>query len=417
MKKIIVLLSICTGMLVSCQEEYIGQYPTDGQAPGQVTNVTTKSVFGGGVILSYTIPDDPDLQGVKAVYTLDTGKEVSTMVSAYSREIMLEGFASPTEHTARLYSVDKSQNESEPVTVTFTPLRSPIFDVFESLKISSDFGGAKLTWENPEMKDVIVNVSKAITEGSDVQEDVQNFYSSAPAGEGFIRGFDAVPVTFNVSISDKYGNKTETISQEVLPLYEEQIDGKTYWTKWNGDPDIPYRQYSKSYPITKLWDGKTMAASTSSNFFHTPAGYPFPVRFTFDMRQVYKLSRMKVYQRGGTWVYTHGNPKRFQVYGSLSPHASISAESPEDQWIFLGEFESFKPSGLPLGQYTPEDSDRGAGGEDFTFPIELATEVRYIRFDVLETWGGTEMIHISELEMWGQPEGYNAGSENNSENN
>lgn len=415
MKKYIILFSALLALFNSCQEESVGQYPIDGIAPAPITNVVIKEVFGGGVVLGYAIPDDPDFQGVKAVYTLDTGKEVSVMVSAYSREIILEGFATATEHTALLYSVDKSRNESQPVTVKFTPARSPIFDVFESLKISDDFGGAKLTWENPEMKDIIVSVSKPIAEGSDVEEEVTNFYSSAPLGEGFVRGFDAVPVTFNVVISDQYGNQTETKTQDCLPLYEEKIQSTTYWTRWNGDPEIPYRQYSSSYPIEKMWDGVNMAAGGSNNFFHTPAGYPFPVRFTFDMRQVYKLSRMKVYQRGSGWAYEHGNPKRFQVYGSLNSRVHINATDPDEQWIFLGEFESFKPSGLPLEQASPEDEARGPGGEDFTFPIELATEVRYIRFDVLETWGGTEMIHISELEMWGQPEGYETNSQETNE--
>lgn len=410
MKKQILFFSLTLALMASCNEDKPGQYPIDSIAPGPVTNVTTKEAFGGGVTLAYTIPDDPDLQGVVANYTLDTGKKMSVMVSGYAREITLEGFATATEHTAELRAIDKSRNLSEPVTVTFTPKRSPIFDVYETLNIVSDFGGAKLTWQNPEMKDIIVAVSTPITEGSNLLEDVQNFYSSGVEGYAAIRGFDAVPVTFFVTISDKYGNTTEAMSQECLPLYEEKIDGTKYWKKWNGDPNIPYAQYSGSYPIEKLWDGINMAAKgASNNFFHTPGGAPFPVRFTFDMRQVYTLSRMKVYQRGNGWAYEHGNPKRFEVYGSKSQNVSMTATNPEDQWIFLGSFESYKPSGLPLEQASPEDELRGPGGEEFMFPVEIATDVRYIRFDILETWGGTEMIHISELEMWGQPEGYSQG--------
>lgn len=411
MKKHILFLGLALAFMTSCNEESVGQYPIDNIAPGPVSNVTTKEVFGGGVTLAYTIPDDPDLMGVMAKYTLDTGKEMSVMVSGYAREITLEGFASATEHSAILYAIDKSQNLSEAVTVKFTPKRAPIFDVYETLKVTSDFGGAKLTWQNPEMKDIIVSVSTPITEGSDVLEDVQNFYSSGADGLAAVRGFEAKPVTFFVTISDQYGNKTDALSQDCLPLYEEKIDGTKYWKKWNGDPNIPYMQYSKSYPITKLWDGINMAAKgASNNFFHTPGGQPFPVRFTFDMRQVYTLSRMKVYQRGNGWAYEHGNPKRFEVYGSKSQNVSMTATNPDDQWIFLGYFESYKPSGLPLEQASQEDELRGPGGEEFTFPVELATDVRYIRFDILETWGGTEMIHISELEMWGQPEGYGEGN-------
>lgn len=420
MKKHILLFSILLASLSACNEESVGQYPTDNIAPGPVTNITVKEIFGGGVKLAYTIPDDADLQGIIANYTLDTGRQVSVMVSSYTREITLEGFATETEHSAELRAIDKSRNLSEPVIAKFTPKRAPIFDVYESLKINSDFGGAKFTWENPEMKDIIVSVSKPISEGSEVEEDLQNFYSSAPAGEGFVRGLDAVPVTLNVVISDQYGNTTEKKTQECLPLYEEKIQSTTYWKKWNGDKAIPYKQYSSSYPIEKMWDGIKMGpANDSKNMFHLPAGSPFPVRFTFDMNQVYKLSRMKVAQRALGWAFEHGNPKRFQVYGSLNSNVSVDATEPERQWIFLGEFNSFKPSGLPLEQASAEDEAIANEGEDFTFPIELATEVRYIRFDILETWGGTEMVHISELEMWGQPEGYsqdNGGKEENETN-
>lgn len=417
MKKHTLLFSILLASLSACNEESVGQYPTDNIAPGPVTNITVKEIFGGGVKLAYTIPDDADLQGIIANYTLDTGRQVSVMVSSYTREITLEGFATETEHSAELRAIDKSRNLSEPVIAKFTPKRAPIFDVYESLKINSDFGGAKFTWENPEMKDIIVSVSKPISKGSEVEEDLQNFYSSAPSGEGFVRGLDAVPVTLNVVISDQYGNTTEKKTQECLPLYEEKIQSTTYWKKWNGDKAIPYKQYSGSYPIEKMWDGIKMGpANDSKNMFHLPAGSPFPVRFTFDMNQVYKLSRMKVAQRALGWAFEHGNPKRFQVYGSLNSNVSVDATEPERQWIFLGEFTSFKPSGLPLEQASAEDEAIANEGEDFTFPIELATEVRYIRFDILETWGGTEMVHISELEMWGQPEGYSQEKEGKEKN-
>ena len=71
---------------------------------------------------------------------------------------------------------------------------------------------------------------------------------------------------------------------------------------------------------------------------------------------------------------------------------------------------------MPLGEASPEDEAIANEGEDFTFPLELATEVRYIRFDILETWGGTEMVHISELEFWGQPEGYSPEGNQEEEN-
>lgn len=387
--------------LSSCEEESIGQYPTDSTPPGPVTDVMVTETFGGGAVLSFRIPDDPDLMGVVAQYTLDTGKETEVMVSSYAKELTIKGFAEAKEHPVSIFTIDKSRNLSKPVLVMVTPKRAPIYDVFETLAMYDDFGGMQIQWENPERQDIIISVFKPIAEGSDMLEDVTNFYSSEKDGVANVRGFTETQKFF-VSVSDPYGNQTEMISKMVTPMYEEEIQGTKYWKKWNPS-DIPYAQYSKSYPIEKLWDGITMEVSTSSNFFHTPAGATFPVRFTFDMQQVFKLSRMKVYHRGQQWVYKHGNPKVFSVYGSLSNTVKLDAVDEENQWVFLGRFFSVKPSGLPVGEYTTEDLAKGGGGEEFDFPLQYSVPVRYIRFDVEETWGGTEMIHISELRMWGQP--------------
>ena len=99
-------------------------------------------------------------------------------------------------------------------------------------------------------------VSEDIMEGSDVQQNVGNYYSSAQDGTAYIRGYEAVPHTFYVQIRDRWGNKTDVKSVTLVPLYEEFIKPKDetqqYFKKWNDDPDIPYRQYSATYPIERL---------------------------------------------------------------------------------------------------------------------------------------------------------------------
>ena len=49
MKKHILFLGLALAFMTSCNEESVGQYPIDNIAPGPVSNVTTKEVFGGGV--------------------------------------------------------------------------------------------------------------------------------------------------------------------------------------------------------------------------------------------------------------------------------------------------------------------------------------------------------------------------------
>jgi hypothetical protein len=55
---------------LSCNEEPIGRQPVDGDAPGEVSDVTWYATPGGAVF-RYTLPDNRDLLYVKAVYSRD----------------------------------------------------------------------------------------------------------------------------------------------------------------------------------------------------------------------------------------------------------------------------------------------------------------------------------------------------------
>lgn len=76
-----------------------------------------------------------------------------------------------------------------------------------------------------------------------------------------------------------------------------------------------------------------------------------------------------------------------------------------NDWILLTEFTSVKPSGLPLGSTNADDQQLGGlDGEDVLIPID-APAVRWIRLEVLETWGGvTDFVHIAELTYYGKEE-------------
>ena len=65
------------------------------------------------------------------------------------------------------------------------------------------------------------------------------------------------------------------------------------------------------------------------------------------MGQRVKLNRFKLYQRGGSELYKHGNPKIFEIYGreNLDNLPIYDPEYPGEGWTLLGRFESFKPSG------------------------------------------------------------------------
>jgi len=128
------------------------------------------------------------------------------------------------------------------------------------------------------------------------------------------------------------------------------------------------------------------------------ADAPMPVHFTFDLGVQAKLSRFVLWQRQGQWIYNHGNPKRYEIWGTTSPANNGSW----DNWILLASCISEKPSKQPLGMNTAEDVAAAARGEETNIALD-APKVRYIRVKILEPWVGSGGLatHISEMTFYG----------------
>ena len=71
-------------------------------------------------------------------------------------------------------------------------------------------------------------------------------------------------------------------------------------------------------------------------------------------------------------------------------------------WLDLIDPVSYKPSGLPVGQFSNEDKEYASAGEEFVFPADVPA-VRYIRFKALSTFTGVKFIHLMEVTFYGKP--------------
>jgi len=97
--------------------------------------------------------------------------------------------------------------------------------------------------------------------------------------------------------------------------------------------------------------------------------------------------------------YVQSHPKKITIWGTSSPDDVNESFA---TWIYLGEFNSFKPSGLPTGQVSQADTDYARAGEEFFITDNTDVPVRYLRFHVLETWvTPNSTIQIMELEFFG----------------
>ncbi|MEC3878514.1 DUF5000 domain-containing lipoprotein [Parapedobacter sp. 10938] len=389
-----IILIVFTGIvigLVGCSEaERLDHLDSDKPAPEPVTGLEITATPGGAVI-TYELPDDPNLSYVKAVYEIQPGVIRETKASRYYDTLRVEGFGSTGTYPIKIFSVGKNEKSSEPVEVSVNPLTPPVLSVFSSIDLDATFGGVKVSFENASKANLAV-VVMVDSSGQNTWAPVTTFFTSSAKATYSARGLDDQESRIGLFVRDRWGNRSDTLVKLLTPLYEEFIPKDNF--KLVKLPSDTW-QNTFNYNIEKIWDGVT---NNSENVWIVSASFAVPQWFTLDLGVPATFSRMKVYQRAN-YPYIAPMIKAFEIYGSNEP----DADGGWDNWELLGSFTSVKPSGLPFGSTTIEDVEYAViNGEDFDFDGTMATPVRYIRFKTLETWAPGGGVQTSEISFWGQ---------------
>ena len=391
MKKIFYVLIL---LVYGCSEESHQAFGSDNDPPGKVTITSIENVAGGAII-KFTPPSDEDLLYISGKYKNEKAENKQVIVSAYIDSLNINGFGKIGTFDVEVSAFDLGNNQSEIEIIEISPLEAPIHNILRSIEGSQDFGGINISYENPSGANVSLNMS--VLNDSGELEFKESFYTSQKNSSYSFRGYDPVATTFVIYVEDQWGNQTETKSFEITPLKDVFIE-KSFWSVVSMPGDESFSEYG--FSANQIWDGSW---SNQWNCGHTNF-LPLPHQLTLDLGQRVKLNRFKLYQRGGSELYKHGNPKIFEIYGreNLDNLPIYDPSKPGDGWILLGKFESFKPSGLPPGSNTEEDYLFQDNGEDFVFTLESQSrEIRYIRFINIESWNNQMVTVIGELSFWG----------------
>lgn len=371
-------------LAAACGKETHDPVNEPGNAPGQVTNVQVENQNGTARI-SYSLPDNKDVLYVKAVYEQRPGKFREVKSSFYNNFLVVDGFGDTLKHTVKLYTVSRSEEASAPVDVEVQPKTPPVLLIRRSFKIREDFGGVNITFENTAKAEVAIFVMTKDSSGQMKEANVR--YTKAPNGNYSIRGYDAEAREFRFFVRDQYGNFSDTLIGNWVPIYERRLD-ITKFREVILPGDVP--DGWTFYPIQNLWLG---------TMWHSADKFDgMPMWFTFDMGVVAQLSRISFWQRPNEWLYMQNNVRKFEVWGiATTPPADGSWTG----WERLVEHTLIKPSGLPVGQLSQEDRDKGAEGEHMDVPLS-APKVRYIRIKILRTWtDGGYAANIQEMRFFG----------------
>jgi len=392
------IMIACLMFFYSCSEENNREPVTsDSTIPGQVSNVRVEPL-PGALKLTYDMPSGQSLSYVKAECLIN-GIVRQVKASSYVNNLTMEGFADNSLYTIKLYSVNRSEKESEPVEVQATPLAPPFQEVFKEIVLAEDFGGAAVLYDNPFEADLAITIINMDSTG--FWNTLETFYTNKLQGQLNVRGFQPMQTRFGVYLRDRWNNTTDTLIKDLTPRFEKELDETRFQdARLPSDPDFAYPQNA----LDRVWD---RTANMMNTYYISATDGRWPQWFTIFLgigEEGVLLSRFKLWQRGQqgyaeeSLAYSNRNPRLFEVWGSMNPNPDGSWD---ESWTLLLDAEMIKPSGLPLGQMSDEDWVAMAEGNEFSFPLGTPY-VRYVRFKVKETWGLLQSIHFSSIAFWGQ---------------
>jgi hypothetical protein len=381
---------------VACSEDQ-GPQPLEhnSNAPAQVTNVAVENL-AGKARLTYTLPSDDDLLYVVARYKLENGTPMEVKASYYSNTMLLEGFAGQAPTEVKVYAVNRSETESKPVTVTVTPSKAPIFDIFDSLVAQPDFGGIRITADNPTKEEIGILVMQKNIQGDWVPLSTSIYTSVDEIGQS-LRGMQAVPQDFAIVVRDKWLNYTDTLYTNIEPFFEQLMPKSAYvGVHLANDTKV-----IGTYPVSNLFDGQFL--EWWGSYFTDRTVDVGNHLVTWDIGKTTKLSRLRIWNFsepiGGQRMYYYlGAMKKFRIWGSNT----LNDGTLNSNWTLLGEYEIKKPSGLPYGQENNDDLLAARDGADYEIALEKPA-VRYLRIECLENWAGGKFMAVSEVHVYGNP--------------
>lgn len=392
--RLFVIGAVLSCILNACKEEEANKPGKAGEKPGTVSDVQSTSLPGGASI-SYKLPPAGAMY-VMAEYEIRPGMLQNVKASKYNKELLLEGFPKEGEYPVVLYAVGEGEQKSDPVTVMVKALTPPLVAASKSLKLSEDFGGISVSFENIYEGDLSIEVMTTDSVSGKLKT-AYTHYTKAKAGTFSVRGYPPVERMFAVTMRDRWSNTTDTTYITITPYFEELLPYNKYVPMFLPTDTYEGHKWGTLTPrdLNFLFDGDNNPASTST-FMTKPNGGVLPQWFTFDIGKKAKLSRYKIWMRGDH-TFTGAAPLTWELWGSNDPNLDGSWDS----WIKLGEYTMIKPSGQPLGQNTAEDLAANLAGLDFNLPLS-SPPVRYLRFKTLSSWSAVKQVAMQEMWFWGE---------------
>lgn len=446
MKRILrdfIVLTLSVFLLIGCGDSYLGveQVVVGSNPPEKVTvkDVVSKS---GALEIHFSLPPgNPNIDQVVASYKNKKGEKMEFKVSRYSSSILVEGFTGTDEKAVELICVDVSGNKSEVTMVNAAPLLSPLELAYQTINVEPAFGGVRLDWENGNANPLAIHV---LTEDmlqlgviTLVEDPTKTIYNRDSVNTfAFVRQYPSIEQKFGFTVSDKWGNRSDTLVSTLIPYKEEEIDWRSVMaisffnpTLFNGSRDYGIYGVNAVTGIQNDANAHASGNAPQKMFNGVPSGneyygYKFvknlsntdpskretvhDVYATFDLNMEARLNRVKISPRVHiSYTYARSSPKRFRIWGTNDSNGQRWAKFPET-WTLIGEYVGRTP--VNLAALTQEELDwfnlnqEYLINEDNVNPDAKPTApFRYMRLQLMESYNKNEAFYtINEFQMFGE---------------
>ena len=367
-------------------------------APGVVSGITVTNL-NGKATLTYTLPNNKDVQYVKAVYHTSEGRaEQVVKASHYINTLTVEGFGDTLAHTVQLYAVNSSEVASAPVSVTVQPLTPAINLARRSLKATATFGGFAVTCNNPTKENLaIIPLVDTTGTGKWAQtRGMENIYSNSVLIDATNRGQPAIERKYAFVVRDRWLNYSDTLFAKLTPLFEILLP-KSGWNNL-ALPGDAAPLFPGSTVVSNIYNGNYNQGWP--NVFFSIQTATSPQMITLDLGKLHIFSRLQLnpYRENNGQYFVKATPKVFEIWGSNQPNLNGALDA---SWTKLTTCTVVKPSGSPYGTETAADNTAGRNGFQFNFPVGLGS-YRYVRIKYLTNWQGDYVMALAQFTLWGQ---------------
>ena len=341
MKKTILIL-FTLAFIVGCKEKEGGDFNVQPDL-----SAFSFTPVAGGAIMSYALPDNDAVYGVKVEYTTATGNEVIMIGTYGDTELVLKGFIEAESAVSAKVSLLGFNNKvSKPIGVTFPTLPATTLALFDDISVESFWSGFKIEFEAPENADGFINVgymgidpitlepgvlfkeTKTIKPGEN-----KLLYSNISNGE---------EITAVIWTEDFTGHEVHRETYKVFPLLTKKYDSSKM--SYTGNSlEVPHMFLGAEY----LFDGDTKgirkmrAKGTGSNIhyhFMTNDQINMQPSGILDLDEEQYVASFRLYTLlnmdiGYSSYWTTNAPE-----SNMANYFKIYASNDKTDWVEIGEF-------------------------------------------------------------------------------